>query len=1039
MHLHSHSTYSPLDGYGTPKQNALRSQSLGFDSMCITDHGTISGWVPHFLACKDIGIKPIFGIEAYIVEDHTHKKKAGQNEDTSVQGTPHITILAANSQGLLNLKHLTEESYRNGFFGGKGRVDPNLIVKYQKGLIVTSGCPTGFPTRLINAHTFNDIPDHRCIQKAFEFTKFLSDNIDNFFVEIVAQPGYRPSEVAAPYLFEFAKKLKRQVILTADSHFPTPEDHLAQTCLLRIAANKPFGQPIWKGLEEGLPNYQFICSEEQLIARGIKMYSEGDYKIACDNARNLCEQIENVNLPRGSYPTYSGSSNSPAELRLRSINGLRKRFKDGYIKDSSAASMKKYINRMEYELSVIISRGIADYFLILEESVLEQKRNGSVVICRGSAGGCLVAYILGISETDPIKHDLYFERFYDENREEAPDIDIDTSPKTRDQMFKKLQEKYFIGKLEAQNELTLKSAIIDCARMYKISREKIESAIGSIDESTGIESQEIAQLFETYPQLSLAKKLVGQLRGYGKHAAAAIISNVEIPIAVLDKVDKKTGEIVPVVTMDKYGSEKMGFLKADLLSVAAIGVVESVLKRIGKTPDFLYRLDLDNENVLKEIGKYPAGIFQFDGSVQGIYNQISGHTFEDMTAASALCRPGAFAFVGKYAKREESFSGIVADILNKTYGVVLYQEQVMALARAAGFSWKETHALRKAVSSSSTAKKESVDAVIAAMSKLKDGLGDFATPELLDNIQKHGRYSFGRAHCCTYSLLGYYMAYLKYYHPIEFTEEYINMEIRKDSTDWILIRRLLFDLYRKNLISKAIPIRANQTKPIEINAETKTVSGSFMSIHGSGTKKGMETVAKLMLMSLGGQSNLTKLAMEKISFIYETARKGDKEFGRLLHWFPWMPISSSFHYNSIVKEIETETGYDGGEFHVSASNRCFSPRTINNSRKCTVAGYVTAKVRRQKTLAMPYALVKLLLENSTDGKWEGQIQVEVSAKHYDLYNFVLDSVERGNFVAFTGSYNGRILKAEEVIGINLEKYKIKSDVIDEEEIENGGI
>lgn len=1025
MHLHSHSTYSPLDGYGTPRQNALRSQSLGFDSMCITDHGTISGWVPHFLACKDIGIKPIFGIEAYIVEDHTHKKKAGQNEDTSVQGTPHITILAANSEGLLNLKHLTEESYKNGFFGGKGRVDPGLIVKYQKGLIVTSGCPTGFPTRLITSGN---------IDKAFQFTKYLSDNIDNFFIEIVAQPGYEPSENAAPHLFEFANKLKRQVILTADSHFPTKEDHLAQSCLLRIASNKPFGQPIWKGLENGLPEYQFICSEEELIARGIQMYSAGNYKSACENAKNLCLQIENVELPRGSYPKYQDTKNPAIELRNRAIQGLRKRFADGYIKDQSRESMKKYIDRTEYELSVIISKGISDYFLILQDSVTEQKRNGSVVICRGSAGGCLVAYGLGISETDPILHNLYFERFYDDNREEPPDIDIDTSPATRDRMFSQLQSKYFVGKLEAQNELTLKSAIIDCARMYKISREKIESAIGSIDESTGIESEEITKLFENYPQLALAKKLVGQLRGYGKHAAAAIISNVEIPIAVLDKVDKKSGQVVPVVTMDKYGSEKMGFLKADLLSVAAIGVVESVLKRIGKTPEFLYRLELDDKNALKEVSKFPAGIFQFDGSVQGIYNQISGHTFEDMTAASALCRPGAFAFVGKYAKREESFSGIVADILNKTYGVVLYQEQVMALARAAGFTWKETHALRKAVSSSSTAKKESVDAVIAAISKLRDGLGEFASPELLDNVQKHGRYSFNRSHCCTYSLLGYYMAYLKHYYPYEFVEEYINMEIKKESTDYILIRRLTFEMYQKNLIKKFIPVVATQIQPIVINKETGTMSGSFMSIHGSGTKKGLEIVSRLLSASLGNNLAISKALAEKINFIYETAQNGNKEFGRLLHWFPVTPLGASEHYRNILKEIETATGYDGGESYIASSDKCYSPRTIVNSRKCTVAGYVTAKVRRQKTLAMPYALVKLLLENSTDGEWKGQIQIEVSAKHYDLYNFVLESVDRGNFVAFTGSFNGRILKAEEAIGINLESYKVKSEVIDEEEV-----
>jgi DNA polymerase III subunit alpha len=310
--------YSYKDGYGTPAQIVARLLELKQSAFAITDHGNVSGWAPLYPLFKDAGIKLLFGIEAYIVEDRHQKgvnttaiqyasrkfnlveqrqsvnSKTGKVTNRTYDPIPHITIIATCQEGIRNIRNMVAESYRTGLFAGKPRIDLELLFKYQKGCLVTTGCPTGFPTRLITRKESD---------KARNFIETLNKNIENLVVEIVAQPGYKPSELAAQHLYESADSFKLRTIMTGDSHFPTPEDYFSEHMLARIGTGSKMDE------EAGIniPNYQFISSYDTLLDRANRMLPghESSHKIALDNALNICDDTPSLEIKQGTPPIYA--------------------------------------------------------------------------------------------------------------------------------------------------------------------------------------------------------------------------------------------------------------------------------------------------------------------------------------------------------------------------------------------------------------------------------------------------------------------------------------------------------------------------------------------------------------------------------------------------------------------------------------------------------------------------------------------------------------------------------------------------------------
>jgi DNA polymerase III subunit alpha len=661
----------------------------------------------------------------------------------------------------------------------------------------------------------------------------------------------------------------------------------------------------------------------------------------------------------------------------------------------------------------------------MRDIVLKQKEAGRVVVCRGSAGGSLVCYALGISETDPIKFGLYFERFLDENRDDYADVDVDFSPDGRDGAFEDISDLgYKACRIEAHSMFTLKSAILAVARMYSISRSKLDSALGTISDSTIEEPEQIKALFNDIPDLQVARKLVGQAYTSSIHAAGVIISNEDTSFPIYYKKDNHSGKMVPTICLNKKQVEKNGYLKADLLSVRALSVIENVLKKVGLKPEVLYKLDLLDPKVFETCSKCPAGLFQLDGSIWSVYKQISGKNFDDIVSANALGRPGAFNFIPLYAKRLRHSLNRIDTVLDDTYGVCLFQEQIMSICRLFGMSWLDTHAMRRAISSSSTGKTDSIEKVKLYLAKLKELAGDEISDEQYDNIEKHGKYSFNKSHCVTYALVCYWMAWIKTYYPEKFVEEYCNMEARGSNTDWILVRRLIFELTKRGVCKKVIPLDVEQRVPFI--AKNGVFTGSFLSIHGAGEKGGLSTVDALQNM---GSKNLTAAKLKSIQTIARAFSTQATAQSVSLHWIPWLPVIEGSHYTGCISKWAGDTGYDGME--ALAVEPIYSPRSLAtaelSARKAvSFAGYATSVKRKAQTLAMPYAILNLLVENP-----DGQILCQVSAKNEEAYYKCVNEIKRGDFIALLGTYDGRLFRAWEVEVFRSDNFESTKTLIEE--------
>jgi len=779
VHLHAHSTFSFLDGYGTPKEIAGRIRELGHNAVALTDHGTIFGHAPHQTACRKAGIKPIFGVEAYLVDSIAEKTR--HQASIGADGLPHLTLLAATQTGYSNLLQLIKISNSEGFYH-KPRIDFDLLARHQEGLVVLSGCPGGYPTQLLI---------NRGMEAAYMHCLRMKQIVQNYFVEIVPEPGLYDFDGTYDNLVRIAAALQLPIVLTADAHFPRAADYEAQDMMLAVGLKRRVDDT--SRLQ--LPSYQYYCSVDELYARAKAVMpgtSDHDIIQGLANTQTIADFC-NVEIPKAHpvvFPKADPKVGSETFLWNKLVDKFGEMRQKGYISD---ADRDVYFERMRREFDTIKRKNFCDYILVVEDLISYIRSIGGLVVCRGSAGGCLMLWVLGCSVTDPIRHDLSFERFYDDNRPDPPDVDIDFEKGFRNQAIEYIFRLYGhenCALIATLSQIKAKAALQDAAMAMGIPRseyEPLSKVLDSKDEDVETQLSSVSDpaalaVLEKYPRLRIIDKLVGQYRQSSIHAAGVLISSKSLAENIGLFLSRDNTQIA---TVDKYGAADLEYLKLDALTVTALDRIALAARKIWGSIEPLYDLarDLNNPYCWKAAndGKL-AGVFQLEGaSAHRAVREIGISSFEDLYAASALCRPGPSEYIPIYRRNKESLANfqnmlagmhpVAASIVEPTFGVILYQEQVMKLARElAGFEWANVHKLRKGITSSSGDALQQWKNLFVEGCKNHSGLSEAEALTWWHMVETHGFYSFNKAHCVTYGIVGYWTLYLKTYHAAEYYE-----------------------------------------------------------------------------------------------------------------------------------------------------------------------------------------------------------------------------------------------------------------------------
>jgi len=761
LHVHTHD--SLLDGMIRSEEYIKKVKEMGMEACAITDHGVMGG-VPNFYKkCREEKIKPIIGFEAYVV-DNINVKDRDQ--------ICHLVLLAKNLEGYRNLVRLTSLGHIKGFYY-KPRLDFEMLKQYKEGIIALSACVAGHIPRMLLNGDFN---------KAQEYVnKYLDIFRDDFYIE-VQNNGLSEQAKVLPYLYEIADRNGIPIVATTDAHYLSKEDAEAHRVLLCIQVGKTLEE-----LEEGGGFEGFWSSDQFYVLSPEEMESVFKNRLdALDNTLDIANKcnliISELEETKYRFPKFSPPKNLTADQYLRRISkvNLVKKYLD-------KPNFDEYYERMSYELDIISKLGFSTYFLVLRDIIKWAKKQGiRVGKCRGSAGGCLVSDLVGITDIDPIEFNLIFERFLNPDRVSLPDIDVDIADDRRHEVIEYLYEKYGRDKvchIGTFGTLSLKAVIKDVARTLGYDFSKINKFTKNLpDEITLNDLREYDELPFDKKVIDYAAKLEGLKRHDSAHAAGVIIS----PVPITDYVPLRVQEGEIVSQLDMHELELIGFVKFDLLGLRTLSVIENTVQLIKENRG----IDLDIDNIplddektwtLFRYGK-TTGVFQVEKGIRGLLTDMQASQFSDLVAALALYRPGPLSakdedgktMVEHYIDRKLGKEKITYDhpklepILKETYGIIVYQEQVMNIARVlAGYTNSEADTLRKVVG------KKLVDKIPEQREKfisgcIKNGVKKEIAENIFSKIEGFGRYGFNLSHSTGYALISYQTAYLKANYPIEY-------------------------------------------------------------------------------------------------------------------------------------------------------------------------------------------------------------------------------------------------------------------------------
>jgi DNA polymerase-3 subunit alpha len=789
-----------MDGLNSPAELAQAAKDAGQTALAITDHGTLSSHRDMQKACKEIGIKPILGVEAYI--SPTDRFDRSSKTDKSIQAYNHIILLAKNQTGLNNIHALQELAWNEGFYH-KPRIDREVLKEYAEGIIVLSGCLNGLISKAIERQEFAEA---KLVLKDFKKT-FGED----FYIEV---QSHNPKEINAK-LLEFADELKIKAVATGDAHFAKGEDRILEEAMLILStspkADKEADFDMSRNMKDMLDRFNYLYPDRRISFQDYNLFIqtrqeiEADFKEAGINRTDIYDNTMEIASKIAEYDFYQGLDLLPVP-KTNADKKLAEMASEG-LKRLGLAEDKVYADRLQEELDVIKDKKFASYFLVVADMINWAKDNNIMVgPGRGSAAGSLVCYTLGITDVDPIKYDLLFFRFINPERNDFPDIDTDFEDRRRKEVKDYLKKKFkHVASISTFTYFKDKGVIRDAARVFMIPLGEVNKALKSVDTFEDyLESPNTKEFRTRYPEVTwLAERLRGKIRSVGVHAAGVVVAKDDIrkfaPIESREDAQDKVSGRIPVVAYDMDTVADIGLIKLDALGLKTLSVIsdtlQSIKSRHGKELE-LSKIPLDDKKVYAMLSEgYTKGVFQAEATpYTNLLMKMGVSTFEDLAASNALVRPGAMNTVGaSYINRKHGNEAIkyvhpiMQPFIQNTYGVIIYQEQVMqACVHLGGMTWSEADKVRKIIGKKKDAKEfdQFKDQFIAGAEK---HISKKEAQHLWHDFEAHAGYSFNRSHAVAYSMLSYYTAWLKFYYPLEFMFSLLRNEGNKDTRTEYLI------------------------------------------------------------------------------------------------------------------------------------------------------------------------------------------------------------------------------------------------------------
>ena len=791
VHLHVHTEYSMLDGAARVGDLVAEVARQEMPAIAMTDHGNVFGAFEFYKQATKVGVKPIIGIEAYIAPESRHEKKrvqwaSGGEDDVSGGGAyTHMTILAENNQGLANLFRLSSLASLEGYYY-KPRMDRELLSRYADGLIATTGCPGGEIQTRLRMGNYRE-----ALRAASDYRDIFG--AANFYLEVMDHGIDIENRVKAD-LLKLGKELKLPLLATNDLHYTFHEDAPAHEALLCVQSGSTLADP--KRFK--FDNHEFYVKTAAQMRELFK-----DIPESCDNTLLIAERC-NVTLREGEnlLPQFEVPTGQTEDSWLRTLSheGLTKRLGD--------RATPEHVARLDYELDVMIKMGFPGYFLVVADLCSHAREVGiRVGPGRGSAAGSLVAYALGITGLDPIEHGLLFERFLNPERISMPDIDLDFDERRRSEMIRYATQKYGddrVAQIITYGTIKSKQALKDATRVLgypyvigeKLTKALPPSVMGKDITLGGVfdkddprhgEAGEFRTLYDTDVDskrvVDLARGLEGLKRQWGVHAAGVILSRE--PLLDVIPIHRREADGAIITQFDMGACEATGLLKMDFLGLRNLSVLDDALENIKLNLGVdvvLEDLPLSDAKTFELLGRGDTlGVFQLDGGpMRALLRSMSPDSFADISAVIALYRPGPMGenAHNNYADRKNGRKPVeaihpelrepLADILGDTYGLIVYQEQVMAIAqKVAGFSLGRADLLRKAMGKKN---KEILDTeyVPFEAGMKANGFSDAAIKRLWEVLIPFSDYAFNRAHSAGYGVVSFWTAYLKANYPTEY-------------------------------------------------------------------------------------------------------------------------------------------------------------------------------------------------------------------------------------------------------------------------------
>ncbi|MBU1179271.1 DNA polymerase III subunit alpha [Patescibacteria group bacterium] len=904
VHLHTHSHYSLLDGLAQIDELIDEAVSHKMPALALTDHGNMYGAIKFYKKAKSAGINPILGTEVYVAPRSLHQKETG------IDAKPyHFVLLAQNEEGYKNLLKLNSIAHLEGFYY-KPRVDKELLAKYSKGLMASSACLGGELPRLLLSEKYEQAK-----QAAQLYSDIFGKN--SFFIEIQHHPNVPNYNLANERLIKLAKELNIPLIATQDVHYIKKEDAAAQDALIAIQTNTLVNDTNRLSMRD--EDYSFRSPAEMT-----SLFSE--FPEAIKNTLAVAERCDiNLKLGEWIFPHFEIPQGEVAEdyLKKLSLKGLKEKYQK---------PTKEINERMDYELGVINKKGYAPYFLIIADFVNWAKTKNIITNTRGSAAGSFVSYLLGISNVDPIKYRLPFERFLNPYRPSPPDIDLDFADDRRDEIIEYAKQKYGndkVAQIGTFGTMMARAAVRDVTRVlnhgYPVG-DRLAKMIpfGSqgypmnIKKAMDINS-EFQAAYETEKNakeiLDLAQKIEGSARHASVHAAGVVISPDELTNHLPLQLEPKGKKVI--TQYDMHAVEDIGLLKMDFLGIrnlSILGKAVNLIEKLRKEKIDLGKIPLDDMKSFELLARGETmGLFQLGGSGMTRYlKELKPSNLADIMAMIALFRPGPIANIPTYINRKHGrekatyLDPRLEKILGETYGVITYQEDVLLIAmEIAGYNWDTVDKFRKAIG-------KKIPKEMAAQEKT-----------FIEGCQKHGRlskqksealwklfdpfkgYGFNKAHAASYGIVAYQAAYLKANYP----GEYMAAVLTAEAGDMDKMSEIITECKRMNILvlppdinesssdftlvnpektggKRAIRFGLQGVKNVGENivkniVEERKQNGAFSSLENllerissrDLNKKSLESLAKAGAFDIFGERNTLLFNMEKI-LLYHKEVKG---------------------------------------------------------------------------------------------------------------------------------------------------------------------